>query len=173
MTTILAVRHRGRTAVGGDGQITLGEAVVKHDATKIRRMAEGRVAVGFAGVAADSMALMEKFEAMLKKHPANFTRAAVETAKEWRTDKILRELQSVLLAADRERVLLISGKGDVIEPDDGIAGIGSGGSYAVAAARALARHSALTAEQIAREALEIAAQICIYTNTNIQVETLP
>ena len=172
MTTILAVRHEGQIAVGGDGQITLGETIVKHDAQKIRRLAEGRVLVGFAGASADAMALMEKFEGMLKKHQHNVARAAVELAKEWRMDRVLRHLESVLVVADREQLLLISGRGDVIEPDDQIAGIGSGGPYAVAAARALAQHAKLSAEEMVRESLKIAAQICLYSNSQIHIETL-
>jgi ATP-dependent HslUV protease subunit HslV len=172
MTTILAVRHRAQVAVGGDGQVTLGETVVKHDARKIRRISEPAVLVGFAGASADAMALVDKFEEFLKKHPHNMARAAIDLAKEWRTDRVLRRLESVLLAADRERLLLVSGSGDVIEPDDGVAGIGSGGAAATAAARALVKHSGLSAEQIVREALTIAAGLCIYTNDRIHVETL-
>lgn len=172
MTTILAVRHKGATAMAGDGQVTLGETIVKHEADKIRRLAGSAVLVGFAGSAADALALMEKFEGMLKKHSNHMARAAVELAKEWRTDRILRRLESVLLAADRERILLISGSGEVIEPDDGVAGIGSGGALATAAARALVRHSALGAAEIAREAIEITAQINIYSNAKIRVETV-
>ena len=172
MTTILAVQHKGRVAVGGDGQVTLGATVVKHEARKLRRIAEGTVLVGFAGSGADAMALVDKYESMIKKHSGNALRAAVELAKEWRMDRVLRRLESVLLSADRERLLLISGAGDVIEPDDAIAGIGSGGAYAVAAARGLARHSTLDAEQIVREAMGIAADLCIYTNRSLTVETL-
>lgn len=172
MTTILAVRRDGAVAVAGDGQVTLGNAVVKHEAAKIRRLHEGKVLAGFAGGTADSMALLDRFEGMLKKHQGNAARAAVELAKEWRTDRVLRRLESLLVVADREHTLLISGQGDVIEPDDGVAGIGSGGSYAVAAARALLKHSKLAAREIAEESLSIAARICVYTNDRVAVETL-
>lgn len=172
MTTILAVRHRDVTAMGGDGQVTLGDSIVKHGADKIRRLAASDVMVGFAGSAADSLALMERFEGMLKKHSHHMARAAVELAKEWRTDRILRRLESVLLAADRERILLISGSGDVIEPDDGVAGVGSGGALATAAARALVRHSSLGTPEIVREALQITSQINLYSNATIRVETV-
>jgi ATP-dependent HslUV protease subunit HslV len=172
MTTILAVRHKNQVAVGGDGQVTLGSTVVKQEARKIRRISDSQVLVGFAGASADAMALVDKFETMLKKHNHNMLRAAVELAKEWRMDRVLRRLESVLLAADKEKLLLISGGGDVIEPDDAIAGIGSGGGFAVAAARALVKHSKMTAEQIVRESLEIASGLCIYTNAHIHVETL-
>ncbi len=172
MTTILAVRHGGAVAIGGDGQVTLGGTVVKHEAVKIRRLHEGRVLSGFAGGTADAMALLEKFEGMLKKYQGNAAKAAVELAREWRSDRVLRRLESLLLVADREHTLLISGQGDVIEPDDGVAGIGSGGPYAVAAARALVKHSKLKAKEIAREALEIASRICLYTNEHLHVEEL-
>lgn len=172
MTTILAVRARDRVAMGGDGQVTLGSTVVKHGATKIRRMHDGKVLAGFAGGTADAMALLERFEGMLKKAQGSVPRAAVDLAKEWRTDRQLRRLESVLLVADREHTLLISGLGDVIEPDDGVAGIGSGGPYAVAAARALVRHSALPARAIVEESLGLAAEICIYTNSKFQIEEL-
>lgn len=170
MTTILAVRHKGSTAIGGDGQVTFGATVVKHSAQKIRRLHDGKVVVGFAGASADAMALMEKFEGMLKKHQGNVSRAAVELAKDWRMDRVLRRLESLLLVADRSTLLLISGSGDVIEPDDGVAGVGSGAPYAVAAARALVKHSNLSARQIVEEALAIASKICIYTNDRIHVE---
>lgn len=172
MTTILGVRHGGKVALGGDGQVTIGATVVKHDALKIRRLADGKVLAGFAGTAADGMALLEKFEAMLKKYQANMPKAAVELAKEWRADKVLRRLESVLLVADREHLLLVSGAGDVIEPDDGVAGIGSGGPFACAAARGLVRHSTLDATAIVKESLAIAAGICVYTNDHLAVETL-
>ncbi len=172
MTTILAVRHEGAVAIGGDGQITHGGTVVKHDALKIRRLHEGTVLAGFAGGTADALALLEKFEGMLKKHQGNMVKSAVELAREWRTDRQLRKLESLLLVADREHTLLVSGQGDVIEPDDGVAGIGSGGPFAVAAARALVKHSKLKAEQIVREALGISAQICVYSNDHVKVETL-
>lgn len=172
MTTILAVRQSGTVALGGDGQVTLGATVVKHNAVKTRRLYDGKVLAGFAGGTADAMTLLDKFEGMLKKAQGNVSKAAVELAKEWRTDRFLRRLESLLLVADRERTLLISGQGDVIEPDDGVAGIGSGGPYAVAAARALVKHTQLTPEQIVREALEITARICIYTNAQFDVEVL-
>lgn len=172
MTTILAVRHKGTVAVGGDGQVTHGQTVVKHEALKVRRLHEGKVLAGFAGGTADALTLLDKFEAMLKKFQGNMAKAAVELAREWRTDRFLRRLESLLVVADRERTLLISGQGDVIEPDDGVCGIGSGGPHAVAAARALLKHSSLSAKDIAKEALEIAARLCIYTNDRIHVEEL-
>ena len=171
-TTILSVRRPGEVAIGGDGQVTMGETVVKSDAHKVRRLADGRVAVGFAGATADSLALLERFEAKLKQYPANLARAAIELAKEWRTDRSLRRLESLLVAVDSEKSLLIGGSGDVIEPEDGIVGIGSGGQYAVAAARALAEHTELSAERIVREALEIAGRICVYSNSRIVVEVI-
>jgi ATP-dependent HslUV protease, peptidase subunit HslV len=172
MTTILAVRHAGSVALGGDGQVTQGATVVKHDATKIRRLHEGKVLAGFAGGTADAMTLLDKYEGMLKKFQGNAVKAAVELAKEWRTDRFLRRLESLLLVADKEHTLLISGQGDVIEPDDGVAGIGSGGPFAVAAARALVRHTKLKANEIVREAMGIAAGICIYTNEHLRIEEL-
>ena len=171
-TTILTVRHKGQVALGGDGQVTMGSAIMKADAMKIRRLADNRVIVGFAGSSADAFALLERFEAKLKDFPANMPRAATELAKEWRTDRALRRLESLLAVVDSRNTLLISGTGDVITPTDGILGIGSGGSYAVAAARALVAHSSLSAAEIVRQALEIAAGIDIYTNTNIVVEEL-
>ena len=158
--------------MGGDGQVTLGTAVVKGDAVKIRRLAEGSVLCGFAGGAADAFALLERFEAKLKDYPANVPRAATELAKEWRTDRALRRLEALLTVADARHSLLVSGNGDVIQPTDGIIGVGSGGSYAVAAARALVAHSQLDAAGIVRTALEIAAGIDIYTNDKILVEEL-
>ncbi len=172
MTTILTVRVRGHVAMAGDGQVTLGSTVVKHGAVKIRKLHEGKVLAGFAGGTADAMALLERFEGMLKKAQGSVPRASVDLAKEWRTDRQLRRLESILLVADREHSLLLSGQGDVIEPDDGIAGIGSGGPYAVAAARALARHTQLSAKEITEESLALAADLCIYTNTRIQIEEL-
>jgi len=171
-TTILTVRHQGKVAMGGDGQVTLGTAIVKADAVKIRRLAEGAVLCGFAGGAADAFALLERFEAKLKDYPANVPRAATELAKEWRTDRALRRLEALLTVADARHTLLVSGNGDVIQPTDGIIGVGSGGSYAVAAARALVAHSHLDAVGIVRAALEIAAGIDIYTNDKILVEEL-
>ncbi len=171
-TTILAVRRAATVAIGGDGQVSLGNTIVKGDAAKIRRLADGKVLVGFAGSAADSFALMERFEAKLKDHPANLPRAATELAKEWRTDRALRRLEAMLICVDSRHTLLLSGSGDVIQPTDGIVGIGSGGNYAVAAARALAGHSELGASEIVRVSLEIAAGIDVYTNTNITVEEM-
>lgn len=171
-TTILAVRRSGAVAIGGDGQVSLGNTIVKADAAKIRRLAEGSVLVGFAGSAADSFALMERFEAKLKDHPGNLPRAATELAKEWRTDRVLRRLEAMLIAVDARHTLLLSGSGDVIQPADGIVGIGSGGNYALAAARALVAHSSLGAAEIVRASLQIAAGIDVYTNASITVEEL-
>lgn len=168
-TTILCVRQNGRVALGGDGQVTMDDTVVKARARKVRKMKDGRILAGFAGGVADAFTLFEKFEAQLERHPGNLTRAAVELAKEWRSDKFLRRLEALLAVADREKSFLISGTGEVIEPDDGILALGSGGSYALAAARALVAHSDLAAAEIAREALLIAGQICVYTNTEITV----
>jgi ATP-dependent HslUV protease, peptidase subunit HslV len=172
MTTILAVRRGTAVAIGGDGQVTHGTTVMKHQAVKIRRLHDGKILAGFAGGTADAMTLLEKFEAMLKKVQGNTAKAAVELAKEWRSDRVLRRLESLLLVADRERILLISGQGDVLEPDDGAAGIGSGGPYAAAAARALLKHTALPPVEIVREALEIAAATDIYTNDRLHIEDL-
>lgn len=169
-TTILFVRRDGRTALGGDGQVSLGDSVVKHDAVKVRRLADGRVLAGFAGSAADALALLERFEAKLEKHPGNLRRAAIELAKEWRTDRSLRRLESLLAVADGQASLIIGGAGDVIEPSDGIVAIGSGGVAAMAAARALLHHSALTARQIVEESLRIAGGISVYANQEITVE---
>ena len=172
-TTVLGVLRDGRLALAADGQVTIGQTAVKHGALKVRLAAKGRAAVGFAGGAADGLALTERLEAKLDAHGGNVRRAAVELAKEWRTDRALRRLEAMLLVGDPSAVLVVSGNGDVLEPDDGIAAIGSGGAYALAAARALLRRSALGAEAIAREALGIAAEICIYTNDRIEVVTLP
>src|SRR5947207_4723938 len=171
-TTILAVRHKGSVAVGGDGQVTLGNVVMKSDARKIRRLHGGRVLAGFAGASADAFALLERFEAKLKDYQGSVPRAATELAKDWRTDRALRRLEAMMLALDREHLLLVSGTGDVIQPTDGVAAIGSGGSYALAAARALITHTELPANEIVRHALEIAADLCIYTNRNIEVEEI-
>lgn len=171
-TTILAVRHQGKVALGGDGQVTLGNIVMKHDAQKIRRLFQGKVLAGFAGAAADAFALIERFEAKLKDYQGLVPRAAIELAREWRTDRMLRRLEAMLIAADQENVLLISGSGDVIAPSDGIAATGSGGPYATAAARALIANSNLDATAIVQKSLEIAGDMCIYTNRNILVETL-
>lgn len=171
-TTILTVRHKGIVAMGGDGQVTVGNAIMKADAVKIRRLMEGRVLTGFAGATADAFALLERFEAKLKDYPHNVPRAATELAKEWRTDRVLRRLEAMMAVADARHILLVTGSGEVVQPADGILGIGSGGNYAVAAARALVAHSALSAPEIVRAALEIAASIDIYTNTHIVVEEL-
>ena len=172
-TTILSVRRGGEVALGGDGQVTMGETIVKADARKIRRIGDGgQVLCGFAGGAADAFALMDRFEAQLKNSAGNIRKAAVELAKAWRTDRVLRRLQSVLAVVDAEASLIISGAGDVIEPADGLIGIGSGGPYARAAAAALLRHTELSAGEIVQRALEIASEICIYSNNRIVIEVL-
>jgi ATP-dependent HslUV protease subunit HslV len=171
-TTILAVRHKCGVAIGGDGQVTLGAVVMKSDAHKIRRLHNNKVLCGFAGASADAFALLERFEAKLKDFQGSVPRSATELAKEWRMDRALRRLEAMLIAVDAESLLLVSGTGDVIQPTDGVAAIGSGGSYALAAARALMRHSGLTAAEITRSALEIAGDLCIYTNRNIEVHEL-
>lgn len=171
-TTILAVRRDGRVAVAGDGQVTLDRTIMKHGAVKVRRVSGGDVLVGFAGGAADALTLLDRFEERLSQHSGQLERAAVELVREWRTDRALRRLEAMLVVADRERTLLLSGTGDLIEPDDGILGIGSGSVPAVAAARALARHTDLSAADIAREALGIAASTDLYTNDRIAVEEL-
>lgn len=176
-TTVLTVRRGREVAVAGDGQVTMQHVVAKADAVKVRKLPEvgaerAGVLVGFAGSAADAFALVDRFEDHLKNSPANIKKAAVELAKQWRTDRVLRRLESLLAVADRETSLLVSGNGDVIEPTDGILGIGSGGAYATAAARALLGHTELPAEQVCREAMRIAGELCIYTNTNLSVETL-
>ncbi|MBD5538743.1 MAG: ATP-dependent protease subunit HslV [Desulfovibrio sp.] len=172
-TTILAVKKGGHVAMAGDGQVTLGQSMImKHTAHKVRRLHEGRVLAGFAGATADAFTLFELFEAKLREMRGNLLRAAVEMTKEWRKDKYLRKLEAMLLLADAEHLLLLSGTGDVIEPDDDVAAIGSGGPYALAAARALLRHSDLDAESVAREAMAIAAEICVYTNDRLTLETL-
>lgn len=172
-TTILAVRHQGRVALAGDGQVTHGQTIVKHRARKVQRLHNGQVLAGFAGSTADALALIHRFEARLEEFRGNLQRAAVELAKEWRTERSLRRLEAFLVVADREASFLLSGSGDVIAPDDGIVAVGSGGPMALAAARALVRHAgALDAPTIAREALRIAGEICIYTNDQVEVETL-
>jgi ATP-dependent HslUV protease subunit HslV len=171
-TTILCVRRDGRVAMGSDGQVTLGNTIFKQDAIKIRRLAEGKVLTGFSGAAADAFALLDRFEAKIQAFPGNTRRAAIELAKDWRTDRVLRRLEAMLAVADETTSLIIGGSGDVIEPSDGIIGIGSGGPYALAAARALLAHSSLPAAEIVLQALKIAGEICIYTNTRITVETL-
>jgi ATP-dependent HslUV protease subunit HslV len=171
-TTIIAVRHRGKVVVAGDGQVTMGNTVVKHAARKVRRLYNGKVVTGFAGATADAFTLFDKLEQRLEQYKGNLMRAAVELAKDWRTDKMLRRLEAFLIAVDENTSLLLSGSGDVIEPDDGILAIGSGGPVAQAAAKALVDHSDLSAEEICREAMKIAASICVYTNDNIVLETL-
>ena len=171
-TTILAVRHRDQTCLAGDGQVTLGNTVVKQGARKIRRLYNNSILAGFAGSAADSFALFSRFESKLEQYRGNLERAAVELARDWRTDRLLRRLEAMMIVADRTSMFVLSGNGDLIEPDDGIVGVGSGGPFALAAARALSRHTQLSARQIAEEAMSIAAGICIYTNTNITIEEL-
>jgi ATP-dependent HslUV protease, peptidase subunit HslV len=171
-TTILAVRHQDRAVLAGDGQVTLGDTVVKNGAKKIRRLYNDKILAGFAGSAADSFALFARFEAKLDQYRGNLERSAVELAKDWRTDRILRRLEAMLIVMDTRSTFLLSGNGDLIEPDDGIVGIGSGGGYAAAAARALARHTTLDARAIAESAMTVAAGICIYTNSNLTIEEL-
>ncbi len=171
-TTVVTVRRDGRVAMAADGQVTMGSTAVKHNARKLRTLADGMVLCGFAGSAADAFALLERFEAQLEQHKTSLTRAGIELAKQWRTDRALRRLESLLLVASAETTLLIGGSGDVIEPTDGVAGIGSGGTYAMAAARALLRHTDFPPERIAEEALKITAEICVYTNADIAIETL-
>ena len=172
-TTILSVRHRGRVVMAGDGQVTVGQTIMKHNARKVRRLYQERVLAGFAGAGADALTLFERFETKLGQVNGNLRRAAVELAKDWRTDRFLRRLEALLVVADRESSLIVSGTGDVIEPEDGICAIGSGGNYALAAARALVQHSNLAAREIAEEAMRIAAHICVYTNDEIAIEELP
>ncbi len=169
-TTVLAVRRGGDTVIAGDGQVTMNQAVIKATANKVRRLMDGRILVGFAGSAADGLALFEKLEGKLREYSGNLKRSAVELAKDWRTDKVLRRLEALLLVADRESMFLISGTGDVLDPEEGVAAIGSGGSYALAAARALMRHTSMDAENIAREAMKVAAEICVFTNSEIALE---
>lgn len=172
-TTIICVRHNGQVALAGDGQVTVDDTVMKSGAKKVRRMYNDQIITGFAGAAADALTLFERFEGKIEKYSGNLARAAVELAKDWRTDKFLQKLQALLVVADKDKTFLLSGSGDVFEPDDGLVGIGSGGSYALAAARALISEAPkLSAEKIATKALNIAAEICVYTNTNIQVEVL-
>jgi len=166
-TTILAVQKDGKTAIAGDGQVSLQQTVMKSKANKIRLVQDSKVAAGFAGSTADALTLFEKFEAKLKEYSGNITRAAVELAKEWRTDRILRRLEAMMIVADKEHIFVLSGNGDVIEPDDGIAAIGSGGSYALAAARALKGNTKLSAKEIVEQSMGIAADICVFTNHNI------
>jgi ATP-dependent HslUV protease subunit HslV len=170
-TTVLAVRHNGKVAMAADGQVTMGSTVMKNGARKLRKIYGGKILTGFAGATADALTLFEKFEGKVEEYNGNLMRASVELAKEWRTNKMLRQLEALLLVANTDQILLIGGTGDVIEPDDNILAIGSGGSYAMAAARAIMKHApGLSASEIAKESLEIAASICIYTNTSITLE---
>ncbi len=171
-TTILCVRRDGKVVLAGDGQVTLGEGVVKHSAKKTRRLFNDKILAGFAGSTADALSLFSRFESKLQEYHGNLARAAVELAKEWRTDRSLRHLNALLVVADAKSTFLLSGNGDVIEPDDGVCGIGSGGPYALAAARALTKHTKLGAKEIAQEAMRIASEICIYTNGNFTLEEL-
>jgi ATP-dependent HslUV protease subunit HslV len=172
-TTVVAVLRDGKIAMAADGQVTIGQMIMKQGAEKVRKIAKGRAIVGFAGGVADALTLLERLEAKFESSPGNLRRAAVELARDWRTDRILRRLEAMMLVGDPEALLVVSGNGDVIEPDDGVAAIGSGGSYALAAARALVHRTELSAEEIAEEALRVAADICIYTNDSIKVMTLP
>jgi len=171
-TTILCVRRDGKVALAGDGQVTLDKTILKGTARKVRRLADGQVIAGFAGSTADALTLFERFEGKLKEHQKNLARACVELGKDWRTDKYLQKLEALLLVADKEKTFILSGAGDVVEPDHGVAAVGSGGHYALAAARALLSHSQLSAKEIAQEAMKIAADICIYTNANLSFEEL-
>jgi ATP-dependent HslUV protease subunit HslV len=171
-TTVVCVRRDGKVALGADGQVTLDKTVLKHSAKKLRRLGDGTVLAGFAGATADAFTLFERFEGKLKDFNKNLARAAVELAKDWRTDRFLRRLEALLVVADKERTLIISGTGDVVDPDEGVAAIGSGGPYAQAAASVLLKHSSLTARQIVEESLQTAARICIYTNDQISIEEL-
>jgi len=171
-TTVIAVRRNGRAAMAADGQVSLGQTIVKAQARKVRTLLDGRVVTGFAGASADAFTLLDRFESKLKQHQENLLRAAVELAKEWRTDRYLRRLEAMLIVMDKQTTLLVGGTGDVIEPDEGVIAIGSGGPYALAAARALLRHTDLSAKQVAEAALGIASEICVYTNNAITVEEL-
>ena len=171
-TTVVCVRHRGQVAIAADGQVSIGQTIVKANARKVRKLYQDRVLSGFAGAAADAFTLFSRFEAKLEEHRGNLARAAVELAKDWRTDRVLRRLEALLAIADREQSFIVSGTGDVIEPDDGLIGIGSGGPFALASARALVAHSELDAKAIVAEAMRIAAGICVYTNDHVTVETL-
>jgi ATP-dependent HslUV protease subunit HslV len=171
-TTVLCVRHKGKVAIGGDGQVTMQATVVKHTAKKVRRIYQDKCLAGFAGATADAFTLFERFEKKLEQYNGNLTRAAVELAKDWRTDRLLRRLEALLIVADRDHTLILSGTGDVVEPDDGVAAIGSGGAYAQAAAKALIKYTDLAAPDIVKESMSIAAEICIYTNDRIVIEEL-
>lgn len=172
-TTILSVRHHGKVAIGGDGQVTYGSNILKADTRKVRWILDKKMLVGFAGSTADAFALLERFEAKAKNFPGNLPRAATELARDWRTDRILRRLEAMMIVVDPENSLLITGQGDVVQPTDGILGIGSGGTFAVAAARALIKHSSLSASEIVKESLQIASEIDVYTNQNIVIEEFP
>src|SRR6059036_3275275 len=172
-TTILAVRHKGRVVMAGDGQVTIGQTIMKHNARKLRRLYQDRVLAGFAGAGADALTLFERFEAKLQQVSGNLRRAAVDLAKDWRTDRLLRRLEALLVVADRESSLVVSGNGDVVEPEDGICAIGSGGNFALAAARVLVKHAAdMPARAIAEEAMRAAAAICVYTNDQLTIEEI-
>lgn len=171
-TTILGIRHKGAAAMAGDGQVTFGDTILKTKARKIRKMYDDTILVGFAGAAADALTLFEKFEGKLEQYKGNLSRSVVELAKEWRTDRYLRRLEAQLAVMDKQQCFLVSGTGDVIEPDDSIVALGSGGPYALAAARSLVKHTKLNAKEIVEEAMKIAGSICIYTNTNITIEEL-
>lgn len=171
-TTIIALKHKGESVMGGDGQVTMGEIVLKESARKVRRLFGGKVLAGFAGATADAMTLLERFEGKLEESQGNLLKAAVEMAKDWRTDKILRRLEALLIVMDKEKMLLISGTGDIVEPDDNVIAVGSGGAYALAAAKALIAHTNLSAEEIVKESLKIASALCIYTNSNFIIEKL-
>lgn len=171
-TTIIGIRHKDQVAIAGDGQVTLGNTVMKHSASKIRRLYNNQILAGFAGAAADAFTLFERFEEKLERYSGNLPKSSVELAKDWRSDRYLRRLEALLAVVDKDHIFIISGTGDIIEPDDGIAAIGSGGPYALAAARSLVKYSKLSADKIAEEALKTAAGICIYTNDNIRVEVL-
>ncbi|MGB3860739.1 MAG: ATP-dependent protease subunit HslV [Candidatus Aminicenantaceae bacterium] len=171
-TTIICVRHKGKIAIAGDGQVTLGDTVLKQKASKIRTLYKGKILAGFSGATSDAFALFSRFEAKLEEYRGNLPRAAIELAKDWRLDRSLRRLEALLVVADEKHSFLISGTGDVVEPDDGIVAIGSGGAYALAAARSLIRHTELSAKELVKEAMKISAEICIYTNANITIEEL-
>jgi len=171
-TTVICVRHKGKIALAGDGQVTIGETILKQKASKIRTLFKGKVLAGFAGATSDAFALFSRFEAKLEEYRGNLSRASIELAKDWRMDRALRRLEALLIVADKDNSFLISGTGDVVEPDDGIIAIGSGGSYALAAARALIKHTRLSAKDVALEAMRISSDICVYTNNQITVEEL-
>jgi ATP-dependent HslUV protease subunit HslV len=171
-TTVVCIRRDGQVAMAGDGQVTIGNTVMKHGAAKVRRMYHDKILAGFAGSAADAFALFSRFEAKLEEYRGNMERSVVELAKDWRMDKYLRQLQAMLIVANQERAYLVSGTGDLIQPDDGILAIGSGGAFALAAARALMKHTTLSASEIAEESMRVAAEICIYTNDHITIESL-